>query len=86
MVNYLLFGLSYVTQLLRKKNLEYYESLCWSDVSSEIQKCRFSCYTIDFCFDPEQLPCALIIHSANRIVNYLLFGLSYVTQLLRKKI
>ncbi len=31
----------------------------------------------NFYFDPE-LPCALIIHSAKRTINYLLFGLSYV--------
>ncbi len=70
----------------QEEKKEYYESLCWSDVDYEIQKYRFSYHTIDFCFDPEQLPCALIIHSANRILNCLLFGLFYVYSFSGRKI
>ena len=56
------------------------------DVDYENNKCQVSHYTIDVCFDPEQLPCDLIIHSAKRIVNYFLFVLSYVYSFSGRKI
>ena len=71
------------TAFQEEKYLEYYECLCRSDVDYyEMQ----NYYIIDFCFDSEQLPCALIIHRAKRAVNYLFCGLAYAYSFSGRKI